>query len=56
VSILADVIEGPEKGLMAPDVTLWAARQAAEIVGIGALKDPGGGLGEMTPARVLGPP
>jgi putative acetyltransferase len=38
-------------GLLAPEVTLWAAWQAAEIAGIGALKDLGGGAGEIKSMR-----
>jgi putative acetyltransferase len=38
-------------GLMAPGVTVWAAWQAAEIAGIGALKDLGGGAGELKSMR-----
>jgi putative acetyltransferase len=38
-------------GLMAPDVTLWAAWQVAEIAGIGALKDLGAGAGELKSMR-----
>jgi putative acetyltransferase len=38
-------------GLTAPDVTLWAAWQGAEIAGIGAMKDLGGGVGELKSMR-----
>lgn len=38
-------------GLKAPEVTLWAAWQAAEIAGIGALKNLGGGAGELKSMR-----
>jgi putative acetyltransferase len=38
-------------GLLAPEVTLWAAWQASEIAGIGALKDLGGGAGELKSMR-----
>jgi putative acetyltransferase len=38
-------------GLLAPEVTLWAAWQASEIAGIGALKDLGAGAGELKSMR-----
>jgi putative acetyltransferase len=38
-------------GLMAREVTLWAAWRAAEIAGIAALKDLGGGAGELKSMR-----
>jgi putative acetyltransferase len=38
-------------GLMAPDVTLWAAWQSNKIAGIAALKDLGGGAGEIKSMR-----
>jgi putative acetyltransferase len=38
-------------GLMAPEVTLWAAWRADEIAGIGALKDLGGAAGELKSMR-----
>jgi putative acetyltransferase len=38
-------------GLMAREVTLWAAWQADKIAGIGALKDLGRGAGELKSMR-----
>ena len=38
-------------GLMAPEVTVWAAWQADKIAGIGALKDLGGRAGELKSMR-----
>jgi putative acetyltransferase len=38
-------------GLMAPEVTLWAAWHSDKIAGIGALKDLGGRLGELKSMR-----
>jgi putative acetyltransferase len=38
-------------GLMSPEVTVWAAWQADKIAGIGALKDLGGGVGELKSMR-----
>jgi putative acetyltransferase len=38
-------------GLMAPEVTIWAALQADRIAGIGALKDLGGHVGEIKSMR-----
>jgi putative acetyltransferase len=38
-------------GLMAPNVTVWAAWQAERIAGIAALKDLGGGAGELKSMR-----
>lgn len=38
-------------GLEAREVTVWAAWQAAEIAGIAALKDLGGGVGELKSMR-----
>jgi putative acetyltransferase len=38
-------------GLMAPDVTMWAAWRAATITGIGALKDLGAQAGELKSMR-----
>ncbi|MGD0490531.1 MAG: GNAT family N-acetyltransferase [Steroidobacteraceae bacterium] len=38
-------------GLMAPEVTVWAAWQADKIAGIGALKDLGGSTGELKSMR-----
>lgn len=38
-------------GLAAPEVTVWAAWQAGEIAGIAALKDLGGGIGELKSMR-----
>src|SRR5271168_2987081 len=38
-------------GLMAPEVTVWAAWQSDKIAGIGALRDLGGGDGELKSMR-----
>jgi putative acetyltransferase len=38
-------------GLKAPEVTLWAAWQADQIAGIGAMKDLGGQVGELKSMR-----
>jgi putative acetyltransferase len=38
-------------GLMAPEVTVWSAWQADKIAGIAALKDLGGGAGELKSMR-----
>ena len=38
-------------GLLSPEVTVWAAWQADKIAGIGALKDLGGGAGELKSMR-----
>jgi putative acetyltransferase len=38
-------------GLMVPEVSVWAAWQADQIAGIGALKDLGGHLGEIKSMR-----
>jgi putative acetyltransferase len=38
-------------GLMAAEVTVWAAWQAEKITGIAALKDLGGGVGELKSMR-----
>jgi putative acetyltransferase len=38
-------------GLRAPGVTVWSAWRAGTIAGIGALKDHGGGLGEIKSMR-----
>jgi putative acetyltransferase len=38
-------------GLMAPEVTVWAAWQAEKVAGIGALKDLGNRLGEVKSMR-----
>jgi putative acetyltransferase len=39
------------RALTAPEITLWAAWQSNKIVGIGALKDLGGGAGELKSMR-----
>jgi len=38
-------------GLMAPEVTVWAAWQSDKIAGIGVLKDLGGRAGELKSMR-----
>lgn len=38
-------------GLKAPGVTVWSAWRGGEIAGIGALKDLGGGAGEIKSMR-----
>ena len=38
-------------GLLSPEVTVWSAWQGARIAGMGALKDPGGGCGEIKSMR-----
>ena len=39
------------QGLKAPDVTVWSVWSASEVVGVGALKDHGGGHGELKSMR-----
>lgn len=41
----------PAIGLRHPDVTLWSARKAGELVGVGALKELAGDHGEIKSMR-----
>lgn len=38
-------------GLRAPGVTVWTVRQAGDVVGVGALRDLGEGVGELKSMR-----